>query len=678
MAGILYDPNNPLGLIDTAIPMPHPSLGGIPTAVPLPPIMPTLGQRNNNYGNLRTTDAFLGKTGSNSSYDTYETPEMGLRALARVLDTYSTKHGINTIDALVNRYAPASDNTGGSHENYKKFLSQQLGIGINDPVDVRGRRAEIMDAIIRFENKNRALATQDQIQQAILAADSGSSSPVGETKMVEANGTLSLEDDYKIGIQYNPPYFVYDENYRRYEQENGNKRNEALLNLLDEVNVPMNQSSGVLSNYPDAIMDGRNPQNQLAQKPSIGILEDDPALNNPSAPVPSNYPDAIMDGRNPQNQKLTIANPVSNSFMDANPFPEYVSGATNNQKGILEDGKFIPSTGNSFIDAVPEGYVDSTLSETPPYSGYNNAQVLRPFINDPSINQAQPNIGILQDDPSLFTDPSQLHANEFMGIETPNPNGRLDTKMLPASGYRNYIQNVGNRRDKTEMSLSPQPISPNIDTNEMLIRVGLAGVGGSQRGGLQALSDMGSTYGAIQDANRASGLEAYKASLRNKPDAPKDNSDVIEKIAQMDQVLLDFDRAKAYLNEGDITGPIDYGFFGYWDMAVGNENQNARLLLQKLRVDYTLLQIAQTKGAISNEEMKLFLSPAPSLKDQESVWIDWIDKRQKAVKSIRDRLANGVVLPEGQVASANQVEQFNKPTVEVSSNVKAAREALKQ
>jgi len=192
------------------------------------------------------------------------------------------------------------------------------------------------------------------------------------------------------------------------------------------------------------------------------------------------------------------------------------------------------------------------------------------------------------------------------------------------------------------------------------------------------LSDMGSTYGAIQDANRASGLEAYKASLRNKPDAPKDNSDVIEKIAQMDQVLLDFDRAKAYLNEGDITGPIDYSFFGYWDMAVGNENQNARLLLQKLRVDYTLLQIAQTKGAISNEEMKLFLSPAPSLKDQESVWIDWIDKRQKAVKSIRDRLANGVVLPEGQVASANQVEQFNKPTVEVSSNVKAAREALKQ
>jgi hypothetical protein len=73
-----------------------------------------------------------------------------MRALARVLDTYSSKHGINTIDQLINRYAPASDNTGGSHENYKKFLAQRLGVNPNDPIDVKGRRADIMDAIIRF------------------------------------------------------------------------------------------------------------------------------------------------------------------------------------------------------------------------------------------------------------------------------------------------------------------------------------------------------------------------------------------------------------------------------------------------------------------------------------------------------------------------------------------------
>lgn len=641
MAGILYDPfTNPLGLIETALPMPQPSLGGIPTAVPLPPIMPTLGQRNNNYGNLRTTDAFLGKTGSGQGYDTYETPEMGLRALARVLDTYSTKHGINTIDALVNRYAPASDNTGGSHENYKKFLSQQLGIGINDPIDVRGRRAELMDAIIRFENKNRALATQDQIQQAILAADNENTPSVsqnintttGDNQMANGNGILSVEEDYKIGSQYNGAYFEYPENYIRYEKEKKEKNKIT-------TDAPTNMANAQLMR---PYVDAQQAQAQPTVKASDGVLSavknmqlnailDDAIAspdtnevvpNNSVASSVPNYPDAILQGRNPQNQTA---------------------------------------------------------------NGYGNASVLRPFINDPSVNQAQPNtpIGILEDDVSLYTDPSQLHANETMGIVTPSPNAQANTqeqvtKMLPASGYRNYIQNVGKRRDKTEMSLSPQPMSPYIDTNEMLMRVGLAGVGGSQRGGLQALSDMGAEYGAIQDANRASKLEAYKASLRNKPDTTKADAETIEKIAQMDQVLLDFDRAKAYLNEGDVTGPIDYGFFGYYDMAVGNEDQNARLLLQKLRVDYTLLQIAQTKGAISNQEMDLFLSPAPSLNDQESVWIEWIDKRQKAVKTIRDRLANGVVLPSGQVASSNQVEQFNKPTVEVSPNVKAAREALKQ
>lgn len=132
---------------------------------------PTLGQRNNNWGNLRTTDDFEGKTGSNKSYDVYNTPEKGLRALARVLDTYSSKHDINTIDHLINRYAPASDNTGGSHENYKTFIAQRLGVNPNDPIDVKGRRADIMDAIIRFENKNRPLATREQLLQAIADAD---------------------------------------------------------------------------------------------------------------------------------------------------------------------------------------------------------------------------------------------------------------------------------------------------------------------------------------------------------------------------------------------------------------------------------------------------------------------------------------------------------------------------
>ena len=38
----------------------------------------------------------------------------------------------------------------------------------------------------------------------------------------------------------------------------------------------------------------------------------------------------------------------------------------------------------------------------------------------------------------------------------------------------------------------------------------------------------------------------------------------------------------------------------------------SRLLLEKLKVDDAMLRVAQTKGAISNKEMELFLAPAPT------------------------------------------------------------------
>ena len=61
------------------------------------------------------------------------------------------------------------------------------------------------------------------------------------------------------------------------------------------------------------------------------------------------------------------------------------------------------------------------------------------------------------------------------------------------------------------MSMVPSP--QQIGFNEMLIRMGAAGLGGSAEGGLQALGAIGDTYGAIQDANRATGLAAYQAQM---------------------------------------------------------------------------------------------------------------------------------------------------------------------
>lgn len=63
------------------------------------------------------------------------------------------------------------------------------------------------------------------------------------------------------------------------------------------------------------------------------------------------------------------------------------------------------------------------------------------------------------------------------------------------------------------------------------------------------------------------------------------------------------------------------GFFG-GDEAAANK------FLQGLKVDETLLKTANTKGAISNEEMRLFASPIPSLTDdREKVWKPYIEAR---------------------------------------------------
>ena len=54
-----------------------------------------------------------------------------------------------------------------------------------------------------------------------------------------------------------------------------------------------------------------------------------------------------------------------------------------------------------------------------------------------------------------------------------------------------------------------------IDNNEMLMRVGLAGVGASAQGGLAAYEAMGRTYGDIMDQNRLGAIEAYNATIKN-------------------------------------------------------------------------------------------------------------------------------------------------------------------
>ncbi len=87
-----------------------------------------IGLRNNNPGNIRPGDPWLGAIGSNGGFVVFSSIEYGLRALAKDL-TNKIKGGYNTINKIVNRYAPASDNN--NPAAYAAKVSEVTGIDEN-------------------------------------------------------------------------------------------------------------------------------------------------------------------------------------------------------------------------------------------------------------------------------------------------------------------------------------------------------------------------------------------------------------------------------------------------------------------------------------------------------------------------------------------------------------------
>lgn len=112
----------------------------------------TRGERNNNPGNIEKSNTnWVGKiSGSDSRFESFQSAEYGIRAIARLLQTYIRK-GDNTIERIINRYAPASEN---DSRAYIESVSSYTGIPAGQllaPDDEESIRA-ITTAIIRHEN----------------------------------------------------------------------------------------------------------------------------------------------------------------------------------------------------------------------------------------------------------------------------------------------------------------------------------------------------------------------------------------------------------------------------------------------------------------------------------------------------------------------------------------------
>ena len=102
-----------------------------------------------------------------------------------------------------------------------------------------------------------------------------------------------------------------------------------------------------------------------------------------------------------------------------------------------------------------------------------------------------------------------------LGVGTGLPNNQ-PILMNPTQPTTNsgVLSNPMSNNNRSFTQLAVQRPDLSIGTNEMLMRVGGAGLEGAQKSGLQSYANMLNTYGGIQDQRRSNAMTEYNADYR--------------------------------------------------------------------------------------------------------------------------------------------------------------------
>lgn len=107
--------------------------------------MATRGYRNNNPGNIRkTASVWIGQVlpGDDPDFITFSSIGYGYRAMFVLLKNYINK-GYNTIDKMINRWAPSSEN------NTQAYITHMVQLtGISSDTIIEFSNAENMQKIV--------------------------------------------------------------------------------------------------------------------------------------------------------------------------------------------------------------------------------------------------------------------------------------------------------------------------------------------------------------------------------------------------------------------------------------------------------------------------------------------------------------------------------------------------
>ena len=213
----------------------------------------------------------------------------------------------------------------------------------------------------------------------------------------------------------------------------------------------------------------------------------------------------------------------------------------------------------------------------------------------------------------------------------------------------------GNMRGSTRVPAVPRQL---IDMrSEGALRIGAAGLGalGANMTGNESMAAATQEYANIQDYNRQAETNALaleeerrQAMEERVADNPPATGEELEVAAAGLEELNDMIAA---LEKGGLTGPLDGTVMAWLDESgltgsfTGNDEGAKRAYwrqrLENYRVSEALKLVAQTKGAISEREMDLFLKPVPSTAmTNEKTWLVHLRKRQAIAIKLQEFLKN--------------------------------------
>lgn len=126
------------------------------------PITEARGVRNRNPGNIdyNRANQWQGQLGlevgvPKPRFARFDTPENGIRALGKLLQTYQRKHGLKTVEAIINRWAPSVENDTAA---YVRAVEANTGTRLGSEIDLTQPKVMtgFVKAIIHHENAGYA------------------------------------------------------------------------------------------------------------------------------------------------------------------------------------------------------------------------------------------------------------------------------------------------------------------------------------------------------------------------------------------------------------------------------------------------------------------------------------------------------------------------------------------